>query len=664
MRRFLTKTWKVIAVVAGFCIILIGFIWIRLTNQLALDKKKIIDATIQRNSNLAVALEQYAIRTLQNANANMQVIKKEYEKNGSAIDLKRLLEEHKTEKNFFLGVAVVDEKGNMISANYPLPGGTIVNIEDRDHFKYQINHMSEDLFVGKPIISRSLGRAVIPLSVRLNKKDGHFGGIVSVQIEPSTFTSFYAEANLRPNDIISLVSPDGITYSRRTGSVESYGEDISQSPLYEHLKKQAVGNYFAKDAIRGVPTYFSYRRLGDYPMIATVGVAKNDVLAEYNQREARDHLGAAIITLLVLLFLLFISLALIQRKRNVDRLKESEVKYRSVFENSQDAILLMSPDGQMLAVNNAACSIFKMKKEDICLKKLSALADLSDQNFTRLIEEGNTSGTSKGELRFLRGDGSGFIGEATCAYHNDADGNERCTMIIRDITERRKIADLLEAEQKRYQRRITKEVIVAQEREREVIGRELHDNVNQVLTTIKLYLEMAMNNPADREKLIPKSIHHLVESINEIRNLSRDLSAPTLGTRSLIDSLTALLEMVRSSSGLYILFQHQLYYRPTPKDQKLAIYRIVQEQLNNVIKHANATEVLVCIAQTEDNTQVIIKDNGRGFDPSESRTGIGLNNIISRAKVFDGEVKIESGPDKGCSVTIDFPAVLEKEDLS
>jgi signal transduction histidine kinase len=207
-------------------------------------------------------------------------------------------------------------------------------------------------------------------------------------------------------------------------------------------------------------------------------------------------------------------------------------------------------------------------------------------------------------------------------------------------------------------------VIVAQEREREVIGRELHDNVNQVLTTIKLYLEMAMNNPADREKLIPKSIHHLVESINEIRNLSRDLSAPTLGTRSLIDSLTALLEMVRSSSGLYILFQHQLYYRPTPKDQKLAIYRIVQEQLNNVIKHANATEVLVCIAQTEDNTQVIIKDNGHGFDPSESRTGIGLNNIISRAKVFDGEVKIESGPGKGCSVTIDFPAVLEKEDLS
>jgi hypothetical protein len=159
MRRFLTKTWKVIAVVAGFCIILIGFIWIRLTNQLALDKKKIIDATIQRNSNLAVALEQYAIRTLQNANANMQVIKKEYEKNGSAIDLKRLLEEHKTEKNFFLGVAVVDEKGNMISANYPLPGGTIVNIEDRDHFKYQINHMSEDLFVGKPIISRSLGKS-------------------------------------------------------------------------------------------------------------------------------------------------------------------------------------------------------------------------------------------------------------------------------------------------------------------------------------------------------------------------------------------------------------------------------------------------------------------------------------------------------------------------
>lgn len=154
-------------------------------------------------------------------------------------------------------------------------------------------------------------------------------------------------------------------------------------------------------------------------------------------------------------------------------------------------------------------------------------------------------------------------------------------------------------------------------------------------------------------------------SINEIRNLSRDLSAPTLGTKSLTDSITALVEMVASSSGVYIAFDHCSYRASVSMNQKLAVYRIVQEQLNNIIKHAFATHVSVSLSQAEDHTILTVRDNGKGFDTLGKRNGIGLNNIISRAKVFNGKVKIESAPGKGCLLMVSLPIIVEsKEEIA
>ena len=83
-------------------------------------------------------------------------------------------------------------------------------------------------------------------------------------------------------------------------------------------------------------------------------------------------------------------------------------------------------------------------------------------------------------------------------------------------------------EQKRFERKLTKQIILAQERERELISHELHDNVNQILTTVKLYLEMAQNCPEARENILPMSIEHIMTCITEIRNLSHALSARLL----------------------------------------------------------------------------------------------------------------------------------------
>jgi PAS domain S-box-containing protein len=665
MQRINTRSGKLVGGIAGFCVILIILIWANHLRQMNTDRKDTIALAERRNSNLAVALEQYAIRTVHNADAVLQLVEMEYDRQGEKISIEKLLFNHAISNDIFKGIGIINEQGRLVQLNINFHSDTLLNFLDRDYFAYHLKNKDEKLFISKPVLSKTIGKPVIVLSRRINKKDGSFGGVVALQIEPSTFTSFYAQANLRTNDIISLISPDGITYARRTGAVESSGEDIIKSPLFKHVAQNPDSFYVAKDAIHGILTYFSYRKIKEYPIIATVGTSQQDVFENYYKRAERDRDSAIVISSLIILFSALLCLVLLHRKKNVEKIRESEIKYRSIFENSQDAILLMKPGGQMLAANSAACRFFGMPEAKLLDKNFLELIDSSDPQFGHLIENGLLGTTDKTEFNFLRSDGSSFVGEMASTLHKDALDNERAIIIIRDVTERKRLTKKLLEEQKRFQRKVTEQVIWAQEKEREVIGRELHDNVNQVLTTVKLYLETALHCKESREELLPKSMHLVMASINEIRNLSRDLSAPTLGTKSLTDSITALVEMVASSSGLSIAFDHCSYYTPLSMNQRLAIYRIVQEQLNNIIKHASATSVSVSLSQTDGDTILIVNDNGKGFDTLGKRNGIGLNNIISRAKVFNGKVKIESAPGKGCLLIVNLPIIAEsKEEIA
>jgi signal transduction histidine kinase len=645
-----------------FCALLVFMIWNQLTGQMARDREVAVSAAIQRNSNLAVSLEQYAIRTIQNADAILQVVKMEYERKGDNVNLKSLLSKGIPDNKFFNSVAILDEKGQIKLSNLPAFQDTARDLADREHFYFHKTR-EDQLYISKPLLSRTIGRAVIVLSRRIDLPDGSFGGTVAVQIEPSTFTRFYSSANLNDHDIISLISPDGITYARRTGNRESFGEDIRKSPLFSHVANAPVSNYFARDAIRGIPTYFSYRKLEDYPVIATVGTAEMNILAGYKDRRTRDYMFGGFITVLLLLFPFLMSAVLIQRKRVFKKIRISENRYRSIFENSQDALLVVLPDGRLKAMNKASLQLFQVDDISYHGQPFSLLY----QSSCPTIQVGNpftgNAGSFKEEIIFTRHDASQFTGEVAYSGYKDYSGNHQFVILIRDISFRKEMQQRLVREQKRYERKLTKQIILAQEREREAIGHEMHDNVNQVLTTVKLYLEMAVNNPEMREELLPRSIHHLLHCITEIRNLSRELSAPTLGKQSLVDSVQSLIEMVSSASGLVIHFDNKGYQTSLIKDQRLAIYRIVQEQLNNIIKHAAATEVMIRLSQDECITELSIQDNGKGFDVDANRKGIGLNNILSRATVFGGDLAIESCEGKGTLLKVRLPIQAnEKED--
>lgn len=248
-----------------------------------------------------------------------------------------------------------------------------------------------------------------------------------------------------------------------------------------------------------------------------------------------------------------------------------------------------------------------------------------------------------------------FILDKGYVIRNEQGEPERLIGAATDYTEKRQLEQKIAKDKRIKQNEITRAVITAQEHEREEIGKELHDNINQLLATSKLYIEFSLSNPTAKTELLINAKNYIETAVKEIRLLTKALMPPSIGE----DGLTmALQELVDSLKKINLFVMHtnwkQIKETLITEPLKLTIFRIVQEQLNNIIKHAKATEVWVLIQQTKKYITIEIKDDGVGFNAKMQKQGVGLKNIYSRAHLYNGEVKLKSAKQQGCSLMVQF----------
>jgi signal transduction histidine kinase len=231
---------------------------------------------------------------------------------------------------------------------------------------------------------------------------------------------------------------------------------------------------------------------------------------------------------------------------------------------------------------------------------------------------------------------------------------------IRYSMERKYNMEMIKQAQLEQQKAVTEATLRGQEKEREQLGIELHDNINQILATSRLYLDFALSEPELRKDVIQRSSEFITQAIEEIRRLSKALLPPALDEFGLLTALNDLTQCICMAGKCTIERKWDNFdERVLQKEQKLMIYRIVQEQLNNIIKHAEARNISVALGLvnngTNENLELVIKDDGKGFDPALKRNGVGLRNITSRAELFGGTVTVQSKPGKGCELKVVFP---------
>jgi len=227
-----------------------------------------------------------------------------------------------------------------------------------------------------------------------------------------------------------------------------------------------------------------------------------------------------------------------------------------------------------------------------------------------------------------------------------------------NITERKNLEEELLRNELDKQKAINQATVDSQEQERTEIGKELHDNVNQILTTTKLYLDLALSNAELKDELIKKSNKNILSVINEIRQLSRSLMDPTIGDLGLIDSINDLVENINLTRKLHVLFEADRRLELVlNKNHKLTTFRILQEALNNAMKHAKATTVTISFKLSGNEAELTIQDDGIGFEASAVKMGAGLKNIQNRVYLINGTHKIMSAPKQGSKIIINFPII-------
>jgi PAS domain S-box-containing protein len=343
-----------------------------------------------------------------------------------------------------------------------------------------------------------------------------------------------------------------------------------------------------------------------------------------------------------------------ERKRAEVALRESEERYRELFENARDAIYVHDLEGNYIRVNRAAESLSGYRREEIVGHNFVDFISTEQLGFGRkifyakLAEQGETSF----EVEVIAKDGRHVPVEvrSRAIYENGVMVGVQGT--ARDITERKLAQDALQ--------RFSRQLIEAQEDERRRISRELHDQIGQILTAIKINLHSAQqdHHAAEIHGYVKDNIEAVDEALRLVRDLSVELRPPVLDDFGLVTALCWYVDSYSKRSWLEVdvvidLLDHNQRFS---REVETACFRIAQEALTNIVRHAQASQVVLQLVKTGSVLLLSIRDDGVGFDPASLRkrtpraATLGFISMQERAHAAGGAIEIVSARSRGTEI--------------
>jgi PAS domain S-box-containing protein len=351
-----------------------------------------------------------------------------------------------------------------------------------------------------------------------------------------------------------------------------------------------------------------------------------------------------------------------KRKEALDSLAESEARKRAIMQAALDCIITIDHEGRIIELNSAAEKIFAFNRSKFIGENVIAVIPPS---FKPWFLSGLAIGFSGGkgptlgsriEMPALRADGSRFSAEFAITPITLME-HPMFTLYIRDITQRKRA----EAELRSLPQRILR----AQEAERSRIAQELHDGINQLIASVKMRLHKVESSlpdlkPAARE-ILRRCDQVLVRVLEENRRIAHNLRPAELDNLGLSAACSSFCNEVQSRTNLRVECRITSPKRRLPSVIELHLFRIIQEAINNITKHARAKLIKLQIQVRSDLVLLKIQDDGQGFDPiaveagKKIRHGLGLTNMRERALAMNGDCEIKSQPRRGTTIIVRVP---------
>lgn len=346
-----------------------------------------------------------------------------------------------------------------------------------------------------------------------------------------------------------------------------------------------------------------------------------------------------------------------ERKIAEQKVILSEQRFKSLVQNGSDIIGILDQQGNYLYLSESVKNILGFEPAFLLGKNALSYIHPDDieQAGQALVNLITAKHLTAPPHRFLNSSGEWRWMESTISYFIDDPAVNGIVVNSKDITDKKIAEEEVALEKIMKQKEITEAVIAAQESERSEIGRELHDNVNQLLGATRLYIDMARRDEVNRDSLLLSSSTYTLQAIDEIRKLSKTLITPLITEIGLVDIIKDLSEDIMLVHPIKINLSIKDFTEKVLNEKfKLNLFRIVQEQLNNILKHAKAATVQIRFLQTADEIELLIIDDGVGFDTLTRKKGVGLINIKSRVELYKGILNITSEPGHGCALSAKF----------
>jgi len=465
-----------------------------------------------------------------------------------------------------------------------------------------------------------------------------------------------------PNAYFSVSAEDGSILRCNTAALKLLGYDrdtlmgMKVFDLYADnphgiSKAQEVFKRFKKgESIRGVEMQMKHK--DGYPIWISLLV-----------EPVRDHDGNIIESRSIVI-------DITEHKRTEKSLRESEAQKGAILDASIDRLRYVDKDMKIIWANKATAIGLDMSPEDIVGQTCYKLFIGRDRpcEGCPTVRARETSKIEQAIMHHPKAkgiEGASYWNTYCVPLKNDAGEIESFILIARNITDQKRAEEHIHL--------LTQDLMKAQESERQMISRELHDRVAQELSAVKIGLETLFDNqpttsPEIRQRISEMS-RTLQESIKAVRDLSYDLRPPVLDEMGLVQTLFQYCHDFSENDGINVDF-HSAGMKDLKLDfdTEINLYRLIQEGLTNIKKHANADHVTIRLVAAFPNIILRIEDNGRGFDVQKRLATItkekrmGIRSMEERVKLLQGEMELQSRPRQGTKISIKLPYKENKSD--